>query len=315
MSAMTMNIMGFPAVNRDLTVELREPVSQRLIKEVRPFLDGTVKVPRIEPGPYEITLRHPNLTLPVLRRPIRVLPHGETKVSVLIDPSKFRNTPIEDIPEANLGPVTDIAESISASVAPLAEKQPGEAILAGDWNQMAASIRDLADAVGELTRVISPVGHDHPEFVAKFDEMSTNFETLLETLSSSLTELQRQIHAQRLKEQVEEVLDRADIDRESTRGREFLDLVERVNEKVTDSPTNYGREVRNAAVQLESKMDQLLQEKQDDEQFTKSVEVEKLSIAVERGKKQRTRSYKAELDHHRTSSRHFADASKLKFGG
>ena len=70
MNDLTMNILGFPAVNRDLTVEVRDAATQNLIREVKPFLDGTVRVPNIDPGAYEITVRHPNIALPVLRRPI-----------------------------------------------------------------------------------------------------------------------------------------------------------------------------------------------------------------------------------------------------
>jgi len=121
-----MNILGFPAVNRDLTVEVRDAATQNLIREVKPFLDGTVRVPNIDPGAYEITVRHPNIALPVLRRPIRVLPVGDTKVSVLIDPSQFRNTPIEQVPEANLTPVRDIARSVAETVSPLTSKHPAK---------------------------------------------------------------------------------------------------------------------------------------------------------------------------------------------
>ena len=34
MNDLTMNILGFPAVNRDLTVEVRDAATQNLIREV-----------------------------------------------------------------------------------------------------------------------------------------------------------------------------------------------------------------------------------------------------------------------------------------
>ena len=68
MNDLTINLMGFPAVNRDLTVELRDPVTSAVVREVKPFLDGTVRVPKLDAGAYEMTVRHPNLTLPILRR-------------------------------------------------------------------------------------------------------------------------------------------------------------------------------------------------------------------------------------------------------
>jgi hypothetical protein len=297
MNNLTMSILGFPAVNRDITVELREPISQRLVRTVQPFLDGTVRVPQIDPGNYEITLLHPNLTLPIIRRPIRVLPVGDTNVSIVIDPSKFRNTPIEDVPDANLEPVRALSDSVSESVASLAVKRPGEAILAQDWNRMASAIRDLSDAVGELTRLVSPQGHDHPELVRKFDEMEDNFATLLDALSKSMAELQRQIKTQRLRAQVVDVLDQAGIDQASTRGREFLDLVNGLETKVTVSPTEFGRETRTAAVQLSTKLEQLLADQNADPALATSTPVRNLDDALGLSKTQRSTTYGAELAH------------------
>ncbi len=303
MNDLTLNILGFPAVNRDLTVEVRDPVTQNVVRTVKPFLDGTVRVPKIEPGAYEIAVKHPNLTLPVLRRPIRVLPTGDTKVSVLIDPSQFKDTPIEDIPEANLTPVLDTAKSIAETVTPLANKQPGEAILAQDWNAMAGAIRDLAGATGELTRLVSPTGHDHNELIRKIDEMSANFQTLLDSLSAAFTELQRQIQTQRFKGQVLGLLDRAAIDPNSAKGKEFTDLVDGLEKKVTESPAAFSRAVRNASVQLSTKVEALLDEKQDDAAFVSSDEVKTLSTALDLHKSQRTTTYDAELEQHRKADR------------
>ena len=303
MNDLTLNILGFPAVNRDLTVELRDPQTQQLIREVKPFLDGTVRIPKVEAGAYEITLKHPNLTLPILRRPIRVLPTGPTNVSVVIDPSKFRNTPIEDIPEANLQPISDTAKSIAETVTGLAAKHPGESIRSDDWNTLASSIRDLANVVAELTRVVSPVGHNHPEFVRKFDEVSTNFQNLLDTLSSSMTELQRQIQTQRLREQVQGVLDQAAIDPASARGKEFLDLVSDLETKVTDPPATFGRAVRNAGVILSTKIETLLDEKKADPTFATSEKVRDLATAVDLAKEHRATTYDAELAYQRKTTR------------
>ena len=137
MSELTLSILGFPAVNNDLQVEIREPATNAVIRTGRPFLDGTLRLADLAPGAYEVAVSHPNLALPVLRRPIRILPFGDTRVSVVIDPSQFRNTPIADIPDANLGPVRDTVSSVAETVLPLSHKQAGEAIRAEDWNAMA----------------------------------------------------------------------------------------------------------------------------------------------------------------------------------
>jgi hypothetical protein len=299
MQDLTLNILGFPAANRDLTVEIRDPITQNVLRESKPFLDGTVRVPKIDAGSYELTLKHPNLTLPVLRRPIRVLPTGETKISVLIDPSQFRNSPIEDIPEANLTPILDSVKSIAETVTPLASKVPGEAILAQDWNTMASSIRDLANTTGELTRLISPTGHDHPELVKKFEEISTNFETLLNSVTAALTELQRQMQTLRFQRQIQDVLDQAGIDPTSPKGKDMLDLVGKLETKVTESPTVFAREVRNTAVQISTKFEAILDEKKDDPDFAASEKVKTLSTAIDLHKQNRATTYDAELQHQR----------------
>jgi len=303
MSDLTLNVLGFAAVNKDLTVKVLDPQTQRVVREVQPFLDGTVRIPKIDPGAYEIAITHPNLTLPVVRRPIRVLPVGPTNISVLIDPSKFRNTPIEDIPEANLGPVVDALKSVAETVTPLASKHPGEAIRADDWNTLSGSVRDLANSVAEMGRLVSPQGHDHPEYVQKFDEITTNFQNLLDQLSAAMAELQRQIYAQRLRGQVMDVLDQAAVDPNSAQGKEFLDLVNSVDAKVNESPTVFGREVRNTGVQLQTKLQTLLDERQADPQFATSPQVQTLSSAVDLAKAHQATTYGAELAYQRKTQR------------
>jgi hypothetical protein len=232
-----------------------------------------------------------------------VLPVGPTTVSVLIDPSKFRNTPVEEIPEANLGPVVDALKSVAETVTALANKHPGEAIRSDDWNALSGSVRDLANSVAELGRLVSPQGHQHPEYVKKFDEITTNFQNLLDQLSTSMAELQRQIFAQRLRGQVLGVLDQAAIDPNSAKGKEFLNLVDNVNSKLTESPMVFGREVRNTGVQLQTKLEALLDEKKADPQFATSQTVQTLSSAVDLAKEHQATTYDAELAHQRKTQR------------
>jgi hypothetical protein len=303
MQDLTLNILGFPAANRDLSVDVVDPVSQNIVRTVTPFLDGTVRIPKIDAGAYEIAIRHPNVVLPIIRRPIRVLPVGPTHISVVIDPSKFRNTPIEDIPDANLAPVQELTQSVAETVTPLANKLPGEAILAQDWNTMAGAIRDLAGAVGQLTKLVSPVGHNHPELEKKFDEVSSNFNELVSSVSASLTELQRQFQAQRLRKQISDVLDVAQIDPTSPRGIEFTTLVANLENNVTAAPNLYGREVRNTSVQLATKLEALMDERAGDPNFANSESVKGLSTSIDLGKQQRSTTYGAELEHQRKVDR------------
>ena len=314
MQDLTLNLFGFPQANRDLSVKVIDPVTQNVVRTVTPFLDGTVRIPRIDPGAYEIAIEHPNLALPVLRRPIRVLPVGPTTVSLVIDPAKFRNTPIEDVPDANLAPVQEIAQSLADSVAPLANKLPGEAILAQDWNAMAGAIRDLAGALGELTRLVSPTGHAHPELERKFDEVAGNFNELINSVSASLTELQRQFQTQRLRAQIDDVLDKAAIAPDSPRALEFTGLVKRLEENTAASPTTFGREVRNASLQLSTQLERLMDERAADPAFAGSTEVKGLATQIDLGKEQRTTTYGAELEHQRKVGRAVSAGTIARIG-
>jgi hypothetical protein len=313
MSDLNLSILGFAAVNRDLTVELRDPVTQEVVKKVRPFLDGSLHVTGLPPGAYDVAVFHPNLALPIVRRPIRVLPVGDTKVSVLIDPSQFKNTPIDNIPEANLAPILDIAKSIGETVAPLAGKAAGEAIRSADWNAMAGAIRDLAGAVGELTRLVSPRGHDHPELVKKIDEVTGNFQQLVESVTASLTELQREIQIQRFDGQVKNLLGVAQIDPATPRGKEITDLVATLQSSSTASPAVFSRDARNAAVQLQTKVETLINEKP---ALATNPAVTALANTTDLLKNQRATTYQAELDQHRLADRQLGPAfQSLSFRG
>jgi hypothetical protein len=303
MSDLNLSILGFPAVNPDLKIELRDPATNTVVKQAQPFLDGTVRIARLDPGAYELAVTHVNLATPVLIKPIRVLPTGDTKIQVLIDPSRFRNLPIEDIPDANLGPVSDAAQAVAETVLPLAQKQPGEAITASDWNAMASSIRELALSVGELTRLVTPVGHNHPELERKIQEIGDNFTALLEQLSGAMTELQRQIQAERFRKQVETVLTAAQVDPSQGTGKEFLDIVGRLRENVTDTPSRFGRAARTTGIQLSTKLEQLLDAKADDEEFINSDAVKQLSETVDLLKQQQTTTQADELAHNRKVDR------------
>lgn len=302
MTGLTLNVQGFAAVNRDLTVEVRNPATNALIREVKPFLDGTVRVPQIDPGDYEITIKHPNLVAPVLRRPIRVLPTGDTKVSVLIDPSKFRNTPIEDIPDANLEPIAQTVQSVSETILPLSQKRPGEAIRAEDWNQMASAVRDLAQSVAELTRVVSPVGHNHPELERKIDEMQGNFGSLVETLTASMAELQRQIQAQRVRLQIDDVLTVGNIVAADKR-KEFLDLADELEKAVTDTPISFNRKARNVGVLLNTKLETLIQERPDGDALAEAPAVKNLGQSADLLRQQQSTTYESEIQAQRKFDR------------
>jgi hypothetical protein len=298
MNNLMLNVLGFPAANRDLTVEVRDPLTSEVVRTAKPFLDGSVRLADINPGAYELAIRHPNLALPVIRRPIRILPSGDTRVSVVIDPSQFRNTPIEDIPDANLGPVRDTVTSIGETALPLGRKQAGEAILADDWNAMAGAITDLAHAMAELTRLVSPTGHDHRELISKFDEMSGNFDQLVNTLSASMAELQRQIQAQRFRRQVDDLVSVGQLD-DLTAGNLYT-LVGSLETNVTESPLVYSRRARDIGAQLTAAVGQVLETRPE---LTNEAAVGALAQSTDLLRTQQATSYTSEIEFHRKTDR------------
>jgi hypothetical protein len=303
MNTLNLSILGFPAVNNDLQVLIKDSAGAT-VRTARPFLDGTVRVPDMEPGAYEMAIVHPNVVLPVLRQPIRILPIGDTSVSVLIDPSKFRNTPIADIPDANLGPVRDRTQSIGETMLPLTRKLPGEAITAADWNAMASAIRDLSQTTGELTRLVTPTGHDHPEITAKIEEMVTNFSELLTSLGAAMTELQRQIQALRFRRQVIDVLENPDLGGidEPTR-LAFTNVLDQLDAGVTDPPVRFGRTARTAGVQLGTQLDQLVAQQAGNQAFVDSAQVKNLQQSIDLLKGMRATTYAGEIEQLRNVDR------------
>ena len=66
-------LAGYPAANRDAQVTLVNQVTGVSLTR-KPFLDGQLLLRDLEPGPYEMTVAHPNLVQPIDRRTIRLFP-------------------------------------------------------------------------------------------------------------------------------------------------------------------------------------------------------------------------------------------------
>jgi hypothetical protein len=115
-----------------------------------------------------------------------------------------------------------------------------------------------------------------------------------------------------MRKQIESVLDAAQVDPVSPKGREFTDLVKTLEGTVTDSPTKFGREVRNTAVQLSTKLEALLDEKADDPAFAASDRVKELTSTIDLAKQQRATTYDAELEHMRKVDRVVGGALQIR---
>ena len=206
-SAINMQLQGFPAANRDAEITLVNTATNQTIKR-NPFLDGSLMVRDVDPGVWDVKVTHPNVIAPVYTGKIRVFPQPTpTFVPIPIPEVVFRDTPIRDIPDANLAPVQQAVQHAADSLAPIAAKAPGEVIRASDWNVLAGAVKDLADNVLQLSRLVSPRGHDHPEIAEKIAEVQDNVRRFSEAFGRSLLEFRRELEAEFLRQRLAGALD------------------------------------------------------------------------------------------------------------
>src|SRR3954471_12183061 len=204
--SLNIQLQGYTPANRDATVRLTNQSTGQVL-ERKPFLDGSLLVRDIDAGLYKMEVLHPNLITPIEQRPIRLIPQiPPVFVPVFVPPDLFRDSPIRDIPDKDLTPVQQAATAARAQLAPISSKGPGEVIRAADWNSLVDAVMDIANAVIELTQLVSAQGHPHPEIAEKIDEVQGNIRRFTESFGRSLLELRRDIETQRLRQNVENVL-------------------------------------------------------------------------------------------------------------
>lgn len=221
-SSLNIKLQNYPPANRDAMVTLTNPATGQTLKR-KPFLDGTLLVRDLDPGQWEIAVNHPNVVVPLFTGLVTTLPIPmPTFVPVPLRPSDFRDTPITDLPDADLGPVQQSVTAARTAAGAVGGKAPGEAIRATDWNQLVNVVSDLAGAVLELTSLVSPRGHDHPEIATKIDEVQGNLRRFITSFGNSVVELRRDIESQNLRRVTTKVLDVGGVvgaDRERILGR------------------------------------------------------------------------------------------------
>jgi hypothetical protein len=208
-AAFSIQLQGFTPANRDTTVRLVNQATGATV-ERKTFLDGSLIVRDLDPGLYQVTVTHPNLIQPIDQRVVRLFPQpAPTLVPISIRPDLFTDTPIRDIPDADLGPVQQATAAVRDRLGPVAGKSPGEAIRAADWNTLVGAVVDLSGAVLQLTQLVSPKGHDHPEIADKINEVQENIRRFSEAFGKSLLQLQRELETESLRRDAEQVLDQA----------------------------------------------------------------------------------------------------------
>lgn len=269
-------LQGYTPANRDAMVKLVNEATGAVI-ERKPFLDGSLTVRDLDPGYYQLQVAHPNLVNLIDNRRIRLFPQpAPTFVPVPIRPDLFRDTPIRDIPDADLGPVQSTAAAVREQLRPLGTKGPGEAIRAADWNSLVDAVGDLAQAVLELTRLVAPQGHNHPEIAEKIDEVQGNVRRFAEAFGKSLVELRREIETEDLDKTVRNVLDLAEATPE-IRERMTARLTELRAAAQSDTP-NFTQKLANAGSLYLTTINELAQARgAEADNFRANPEVQKLA--------------------------------------
>ncbi len=191
-----------PEINRDLQVELTADATGKKVT-TQPFLDGTVKANNVDAGTYRVVIRHPNLPSPVYDNRIRVFPDRPTFVPIQIPTDIFSNTPIAQTTEADLGPTRDKLAAAATDADNQGKKKGGQPIYADDWNALSGVIGDVARTTSDLTQRVAPLGHAHPELVAKLNEIQDNLNRFFDVFGKTVVQLERQIQQLALQQRID----------------------------------------------------------------------------------------------------------------
>jgi len=190
-AAFQIKMTGYPAANRDSTVQLVSEATGQTV-ESKPYLDGSLLVRDLDAGMYQVVVKHPNSTIPIYQGRVRLFDQRPpTLIPIEIDPGLFRGIPVAPDPVADLSPVQKAASSVKARVAPIGNKASGEVIRAGDWNTLASAVSDLAAAVVELTNLVAPQGHAHPELTDKINQVQQTMSEFAQSFGRAQLQYQR----------------------------------------------------------------------------------------------------------------------------
>lgn len=254
MATVTMQLNTPVEVNRDMRVTMvHEATGQQFL--ATPFLDGTVKVNNVPSGAYRLKVNHANLTSAVFDNRVRVFDDRPTFIPIKIPPDLFKDTPIRETVEMDLGPVRSQLDTSAGTAERQTKKKGGQPIFADDWNELAGVVGDVARATKDLTQRVAPGGHKHPELVDKMQEIQDNLNRFLDVFGRSLAELQRQIQRLALDQHVNTALDAigpVDVD---TR-RRFSQVIDSLDNVQSDTPFVYTSAARRAGEQLATLLDQ-----------------------------------------------------------
>ena len=292
MQALKLQLNTPTEFNRDLEVDLVNQTTGEK-RKAKPYLDGTVSVMGLDPGPWRVRIKHPNHVFDLYDRNIRVLRDRPTFTPVRIPSSAFVDTPIRDVPEADLSAVQQRFDEAGAESERQANKLGGQPIYADDWNALATTMAGVARAGRELTDVVSPNGHDHPELVEKLDELQAGIERLFDSFGSAIAQLQRQIQQLSLRRKVDTALDQI-ADLEPAVRTELIGAVDDLALAWQDQPAIYGRKRSRTAGELHDRLAEILVD-QDDAVANNEQVVEMIEFTRAMSRERAPRSFEQEI--------------------
>lgn len=295
MKYLNLQLNTAPAINRDLEVELINEVSGTVVKRLKPYLDGSLRVRDLDPGPWRLKVRHPNRVYDLIDRPFRVLPDRPTYIPINIPKEIFSDTPIRDTPEADLEPERGRLLEAEASASGQGEKIAGQPIFAGDWNALAGTVADVAKTTVDLSQKVAPLGHDHPELVEKIDELQSNLERFFDVFGKTVVQLQRQMQKMALQLQTQKALD--EIPELEPATRERIDkIIHKLDQVDDERPDLYTRELKRVGEMLHN---DLVASAGSDEVLNKAAYAEAVKVAAEMRNSTPVSDYKRELETHK----------------
>ena len=215
----SIQVSGFAPARRDVELEIVSETTGET-RRVKPFLDGSAMIRNLPTGNYAVKVLHPNVVGEIvdLKR-IRLFEGLPTKVRLPLPEELFRDTPVRETVDADLSPVAGVAIASRDLVDGVGGKQPGDPIRSQDWNTLVQAVGDLAGAVAQLTQLVSPLGHDHPEIEEKMDEINGNARRFADSFARQLAQIQRTLQTLSVKRQADDVLGQATVVPDAVRQR------------------------------------------------------------------------------------------------
>lgn len=292
----SIQLSGHAPARRDARLELINEITGQTT-EVTPFLDGSAMVRNLPTGPYQIKVFHPNVVGELVdMRKVRLYEGLPTRLRLPLPEELFRDTPVRDTPDADLTPVNDAANAVRDQVSHLGGRRPGDPIRSDDWNTVVGAVADLANAVAQLTRLVSPTGHDHPELEEKVDEVNGNVKRFADQFGGQLARIQRTLQTLAVQRDAEAALSQV----EAVPARVRAQIEEHISilKGHSDSDTViWGVQKRNAYTKIRDAIVELQQGAPDPTVLDGNVEFQRvLAVATEEADAAAPRTVGREID-------------------